>query len=214
MKNNLRFLNAFWQILTEVPGWPDAPRKLRIRRLLPIIVPVVAMGLLVLWNLAWNLPHIQAERTAHQPLLAIEQEVADLQLAVTDLHATEVTAHAAEAGQILLPEPKQLTPTLETLKQNARANAWVATFHQITGSTTPPPPETQVYFIPVRGKLTPATGNTQPFPSLLAYLEQLSTSTKWIDLMRLTLRADEQGRPSAEINLRVGCRVSNEKTPE
>jgi hypothetical protein len=214
LKNNLNFLDAFWRILTEVPGWPDAPRKLRIRRLLPIIMPVAAMGLLVLWNLAWNHPRIQEERTAHQPLLALEQEVADLQLAGPDLRATAVEARAAEVGQILLPEPTQLTPVLETLKENARSRAWVATFHQITDSTTPPPSGAQVNFLAVRGKLAPAAGNTQPFPTLLACLEQFSLSAKWIDLTRLTLRADEQGRLTAEVNLRVGCRLSHEKTPE
>lgn len=214
MKNNLKFLEGFWRILTEVPGWPDAPRKLRIRRLIPIAVPLVAMALLTLWNLAWNQPRIQAERTAHQPLLALEQEVADLQLAVTDSRATEVATRAIETGRILLQEPKQLFPILETLKNNARANAWVATFHQITGSPTAPPIEAQMCFIPVRGKLAPAAGNTLPFPSLLAYLEQLSTAAKWIDLTRLTLRADEQGRLSAEVNLRVASRVSHEKTSE
>ena len=209
MKNNFQNLgNVCWRLLTEVPGWPDAPRNLRLRRLFPIVLPVAAMILFFLWNLVWVHPRIHAARTAHQPLQALEQEVEGLQQACSDLHASESAARAATVDQMLLTEPKQLTPILEKLKASAHSRGWEATFHPITVPTTPPPPEARVYFVTTHGKLVTTASNAQPFPSLLTCLEQFSTSDQWIDLMRLTLRADEQGRPSVEIYLRAGCRVS------
>ena len=214
MKNSLQnFGRVCWRILTEVPGWPDAPRNLRIRRLLPIIAPVVAMLLLFLWNLVWVHPRIQAVRTAHQPILTLAQEVADLQLSGSDLHATETAARAAEVGRTLLTEPSQLAPALEKLKAMAHDHGWEATFHSISASAPPPAPEAAVSFVMARGKLVAAVGNTHPFPSLLTCLEQFSPSDPWIDLMRLALRADEQGQPTVEVYLRAGCRASHEKTP-
>jgi hypothetical protein len=71
-----------------------------------------------------------------------------------------------------------------------------------------------MYFLTARGKLVPAAGNTQPFVSLLTCLEQLSTSSQWIDLIRLSLRADEQGHQTVEVNLRAGCLISHEKISE
>jgi len=162
LKSNLvKFGQAIWLILTEVPGWPDAPQRLRVRRLIPLVIPVAAMALLFLWNVAWHQPRIQATRTAHQPLLALEQEVANLRLLVSDLQATELSEHAAKSARILLPEPSQLTPLLETLTAKAHARGWEATFHQMTGSATPPAPDAQIYFVSVRGKYVTAAVNTQ-----------------------------------------------------
>jgi len=214
LKNSLQnFARVCWRILTEVPGWPDAPRNLRIRRLFPIVMPVAALMLYFLWNLVWVHPRIQRVRTAHQPILALDQEVADLQLSGSDLHASKTATRAAEVGRTLLTEPSQLVPALEKLKATAHEHGWEATFHSIPGSTPPLPPEAQVSFVMARGKLVAAAGNTHPFPSLLTCLEQFSMSDPWIDLMRLALRADEQGQPTVEVYLRAGCRASHEKTP-
>ena len=69
---------ACWHFLTEVPGWPDAPKWMRWRRALPLLVPCVAILLLLLWNVALRDPQIRAERAAHQPLFSLEEEIADL----------------------------------------------------------------------------------------------------------------------------------------
>lgn len=214
MKNSLtNWFGLVWTILTEVPGWPDAPRKLRIKRLIPIALPLAVMLLLQLWSLAWKNPHIRAERIAHQPLMALEEEVTNLRLTYSEQQASETAARADNAGHILLSEPTQLSSTLEKLKEVARSFGWEATFNATAAPTPPSPTEAQIYFLPSRGKLVPIAGNAQPFSSLLAYLEKLPSSDQWIDLIRLTLRADEQGRHTVEIYLRSGCRVPNEKAP-
>ncbi len=215
MNNNVKnFGLSCWRILSEVPGWPDAPRKFQLLRLLPIVLPLAAILLLILWNLLWHQPHVRAYRTTHQRLLTLEQEIAELRLVGSDAIANEAAARAAEAGQILLPDPKQLTPALEKLTEAARTLGWQATLRPLTGAQAAPPPDAPFYFLSARGKLVPAPGNVQPFPTLLALLEQLSTSNQWIDLIRLSLRADEQGRHSVEVSLRAGCHVSHEKIPQ
>ena len=215
MKKHLKdFLRPTLRILTEIPGWPDAPRCFRVRRALPIVVPIAAIALLLLWHFAWTLPRIQREMTAQLPMQALAQEVADLQLSGTELQTIEVATRAAEANKQLLAKPSQLPATLEKLRDSARALGWQATLHPMTGSPTPLTPDARVYFLNARGKLTATTDNVQPFPTLLDCLDRLSSSAPWIDLLRLTLRADEKGRHSVEVNLRVGCLVPHEKIPE
>ncbi|MFT3780831.1 MAG: hypothetical protein QM790_02375 [Nibricoccus sp.] len=214
MKNKFKALvNPLWQILTDVPGWPDAPRKLRIKRLLPIALPVVVTLTILLWNLAWRAPQIRSVRTAHQPFIALEQEVADLRLTMSEQQATETAARAVAAGQVLLAQPNQLPSTLDRLRDLAPNFGWSAVFTPTTPPTPPSPAEAHMYFLPVKGKLSPSIENSQPFASLLAFLEKMTATDRWVDLTRLSLRADEQGKRSVELFLRIGCRVPDEKTP-
>lgn len=208
MKNKLRaiFLDC-WHVLTEVPGWPDAPRRLRLRRLLPAVVPVVAIVLLFLWNRTWYTPRIQNERTAFQPLLALENEVADLQLAGSEAKAAESAANATETANMLLSEPKQLIPALDELARSARAKGWEATFQALPTSSAALAPDALLQYVTARGKLVPSPGNAKPFGTLLVLLEQFSPPNRSIDLTRLSVRADEQGRLTAEVFLRAGCRI-------
>lgn len=208
MKNKLRqFAFDCWQVLSEVPGWPDAPRRLRMRRLLPAVVPVVAMLLLFLWSQLWTQPRIHAKRQTYQPLLALEQQVAELQLAGTEAAATETAERAAAAARMLLANPKQLVPVLDEFTRSARVQGWAATFQALPAPAAPLATETPLYFVTARGKLVPTAENTQPFASLLVLLEQFSSPNRSIDLTRLAIRADEQGRQTAEIFLRAGCRT-------
>jgi hypothetical protein len=208
LKNKFLSLGlAGWHILTEVPGWPDAPRQLRLRRLLPVVIPVAAMLLLFLWNEVWIHPRIQSARTAFQPLLALEQEVAEMRLAGSDDKATEAAARAAEAGRMLLSEPKQIIPVLNEFTRAALANGWVATFQALPAPAASHAVDTPMQFVSARGKLVPSASNAQAFASLLILLGQFSPANRSVDLTRLSIRADEQGRQTVEIFLRVGCRI-------
>jgi len=206
LKNKLRNLGlACWHILTEVPGWPDAPRQLRLRRLLPVVIPVAAMLLLFFWDQVWSHPRIQSVRTAYQPLLALEREVADLQLAGSDAKATEAASRAAEAGRMLLSEPKQIVPVLNEFTRVALASGWEATFQALPAPAHAA--DVPMSFVTARGKLVPSASNTHAFASLLVFLGQFSPPNRSVDLTRLAIRADEQGRQTAEVFLRVGCRI-------
>ncbi len=208
MKNKLhQFALDCWHILTEVPGWPDAPRRVRLRRLLPAVIPVAGMLLLFSWNHLWTQPRIRAERTVYQPLLALEKEVADLQLSGTDSGAAETASRTNEAARTLFANPKQLLPVLDEFTKTAQARGWEASFQALPAPAAPPASEAALYFVTARGKLVPSAGNAQAFSSLLGLLEQFSPPNRSIDLTRLMIRADEQGRQTAEVILRAGCRI-------
>jgi hypothetical protein len=163
------------------------------------------MIFLSLWNQVWTRPRIQSVRTQYQPLLSLEQEVADLQLGGNDDKAAEAASRAAEAGHMLLPEPKQIGILINEFTRSALTSGWEATFQALPAPA--PAADMPMSFITVRGKLVPTTGNAQAFASLLAFLSQFSPANRSVDLTRLSIRADEQGRQTAEVSLRVGCRI-------
>ena len=203
-----------WQLLTEVPGWPDAPRWMRWRRALPLVFPCVVMALLATWQSAVRDPHILAERAAHQPLSSLEEEVTSLQANCTEEHAMDMLAKSTEARKSLLNEPAELGPILKTLKKEAISRQWEANFQAGDASLENTAADAQVKYLPVRGKLSSTSANTGPFVTLLALIEGYSTTGKRIDLTRLAIRADEQGRYAVEMNLRLVCRHTNESTPQ
>jgi hypothetical protein len=196
-----------WRVLTEVPGWPDAPGLLRLRRLIPAIIPLTALLLLFVWEQTWRQPRIRAARTDFMPLLALQQEITDLQLAVSNDKAAETATLADQASHTLLDGPRHFSSILEQFARTAQTQGWEATFATPPAAPSPPDPDALMYFINARGKLVATPANQQPFASLLSLLEQFSPPERSIDLTRLSVRADEQGRQTAEILLRAGCRV-------
>jgi len=203
-----------WHLLTEVPGWPDAPRWMRWRRALPIIIPCVTILLMVIWNTAVRDPHIRAERAAHRPLFALEEEIAALRLNCSEQQAAELATKSAAVSDLLLGSPAELGPLLQTFKKEATTRNWEANFQAGDASAETPEENAQVMFLPVRGRLTSTAGNPGAFPALLALLDRYSSTGKRIDLTRLAIRADEQGRYAVELNLRLACRRIHEKTAQ
>ena len=203
-----------WNLLTEVPGWPDAPQWMRWRRALPIVAPCAAILGLVIWNAAFRDPHIRAERAAHQPLFALEEVIAALRLNCSEQQATELATKSAKVGDLLLGSPAELGPLLQTFKREATKRNWEANFQAGDASAETPDAAAQVIFLPVRGKLASSAGNPGSFPALLALLDGYSSTGKRIDLTRLAIRADEQGRYAVELNLRLACRRIHEKTAQ
>ncbi len=214
MKTKLvSFGHDCWEMLTEVPGWPDAPRQVRLRRALPIFIPCAVLLLLLTWNKFVRDPHLQGERAVHQTLLAQEKEIDALRLSVSEQRAGELSARAVQVEQQILKDPKALGPVLDGLKKQAAELHWDGSFLPSDLSTGTAAPDTQLAFIPVRAKLTSVATNLEAFSALIAILDQFSRSEKRIDLTRLAIRADEQGRYTAELNLRLVARSAHEKTP-
>ena len=219
MKTKLiNFGQNCWQMLTEVPGWPDAPKKIRLRRALPILIPCGAILLLLGWNKLVRDPHIQGERGSRQALLAQDKEIEDLLLAVSDQQAGELSTRAAAVEKEILNDPKELAPILQDLKRRSAELHWEGNFQASDLSTGASPvagaPDSQITFAPARAKLVSTPGDSAAFTSLIALLDQVSATEKRIDLTRLAIRADEQGRYTAELNLRLVARSPNEKTPQ
>lgn len=200
-------------MLTEVPGWPDAPKQVRLRRALPILIPCAAILLLLAWNTIVRDPHILGERATHQILLAQEKEIDALRLGVSEQQAGELAARAAQIERQLLKGPQELAPILEVFKKQAAERHWEGSFLASDLSTGSPTPNAEIIFIPARAKLTASSSTPEAFSGLIALLDQVSSAEKRIDLTRLWIRADEQGRYTAELNLRLVSRSPNEKTP-
>ena len=198
-------LQAIWQTLTEVPGWPDAPISVRIRRVLPITIPAVAFVLALIWNFAWVRPRVEAERAAHAGILDLVAEVEALREVSPEADAAAVAMEAQEASKSLLSDKAALPAELEKLRQLAQQHGWDATFQTVPVVPEDMPQGTLITFLQARGRLSPLAGNADPYPSLITLLERVSAGTKRIDLTRLAVRADEKGRHSVEVSLRVGC---------
>lgn len=215
MKTKLQELGQdCWQMLTEVPGWPDAPRNMRIWRAVPIILPCVLILLLWGWNGLIRDPQIQRERASHQVLLEQEKELDALRLSVSEQQAGELSARAALAGKQILNGAKDLPPLLEKFKKMANDKDWSGNFQASDLSTEAKEANTPLSFYAVRAKLSAGPGNPEAFTALVALLDEFSAAEKRIDLTRLSIRADEQGRYAAELNLRLVGRTLDEKTPQ
>ena len=215
MKNKLRpFLRSVWLLLTEVPGWSDAPLAVRLRRTVPIVLPSAGIAAVLTWNFAWQAPQIRAQRDSHAPLLALEAEIESLQLDSSEQQAVELAAQAEEASRLLLSSPTELAPLLGALKKEATDRGWDASFHPGEPVTETTGTVARISYQPVRVKLTRTAGPTESYVSLLALLERFSTSGKRIDLMRLAIRADENRWQSVEANLRLACLPLHEKTSQ
>ena len=202
-----------WLILTEVPGWPDAPAWARLRRALPVIIPCIGMLVLAVWSFGFHLPRVKAEHEAALPLVALEDEVAMLQLASSEQQVAELAERAAEVSRLLLESPDEVVTFLRGLKKEAADRGFESTFISSEGSGEPASEGGRIAYVPVRGKLVPVAGNSEPFAALLALLERFASSGKRIDLMRLAIRADEQKWHAVEMNFRLVSPVPYEKTP-
>ena len=202
-------------MLTEVPGWPDAPKKMRLRRALPILIPCGVILLLLGWNKLVRDPHIAGERASRQALLTQDKEIETLRLSVSDQQAAELSARTAQVEKEVVNDPKELGSVLEDLKRRATALHWEGNFQPSDLSTgAAKDSAAPVVFLSARAKLTSALGNPEAFASLLTLLDQVSASENRIDLTRLAIRADEQGRYTTELALRLVSRNSHEKTPQ
>ena len=215
MKTKLNnFFQDCWQTLTEVPGWPNAPRKVRLRRTLPLVVPFVLMLLILAWNKGVRDPHIQSVRQSNRGLSIEQGEIDSLGLKSSEQQAAELSAHAVQVAGLVLKEPGEIAALLQELKKDAAAGHWDGTFVATDASGAVVSPETNLIYLPVRAKLASSEKNPAAFAALLVLFEQLSTAQKRIDLTRMGIRADEQGRYTVELTLRLMSRIPNEKTPQ
>lgn len=210
----LSYVRVGWYVLTEVPGWPDAPVRVRLVRSLPILFPLFVTLCVVLWQVVYYAPSAEAEKQKLLPLITLDQEISALQVANSAQQIAELEERAEAAARLLLSNPKDLTPLLKELKAAAAKKGWDATF--LTNEATDDPAsadEAAVVFLPVRGKFKAKTVNQERFSSFLAVLEHLSSHSKRIDLTRVTIRADESRWQTVEVNFRLLCSASNAKTP-
>lgn len=204
MKNKFTsWLRTSWRILTEVPGWPDAPVSMQLRRAMPVLLPCAGMVLLLDWNLLFHAPRVREQGTALSPLLNLEAELSTLRLVSSAQQLQETADRAAAASHLLLASPADVPSFLQSLKADATRGGWDATFIPSDPANSPQPEGAVVGFVPVRAKLIPLPANEEVFASLLQFTERLSASEKRIDLIRLAVRADEHRWQLVELNFRL-----------
>ncbi len=189
---------TYWDILTEVPGWPDAPSRRRFLRFIPFLIPLLLTISLLLWRLAFDAPRHERQLDAYSPLLGLEAEVQNLRA------NTAATPESIDASSLetLLHSPDEAQPLLESLRQKIEARAWKFTY--TLGEPADPSPETPLLrSIPIRAKLTPTSKSPDSFQQLITVLPLFAQQTKRLDLMRLALRADDKGTLQADLQLRL-----------
>jgi hypothetical protein len=203
LKTKLRKLpGMLWKALTDVPGWPDAPRSQRLRRSLPILLPLLGTALLLAWKFAYAAPRHREMIAAHGPLLRLEREVAGLNLTFSEQQVTDINSRERELAQALPQDMKAVRNMLRTVEQEASGLGWDATFSVVGGAEGTGKVVGAVEEIGVRVKLRPRTANAEPFATLLSMLDLLSAESRRIGLMRLMINADEGKWQTVEVGLR------------
>jgi hypothetical protein len=206
-------LKNLWLLLTEVPGWPDAPAWARFRRTLPILLPCAGLALLEVWHFGFHAPRVRAELTELQPLFALEQEVSALSLACSERQVAELAENVASASRLLVATPEDISVALRSLKKESADRGFDSNFVSSENALEATTDDAPIAFISVRGKLAHKPIAADPFQALLALLDRLAASGKRIDLTRMAIRADEQKWRTVELNLRLVRPASHEKTP-
>jgi len=204
-----RPLATLWQALSEVPGWPDAPARVRLRRLWPLVLPLAGCLILAVWSGLIREPHRNGVRAAHAGLLTLEEETEVLRQTLSEQTATELTAAANAARALLLESPAVLQERLQAFIGDARAAGWNATFQIYAQADDGPSAEGDAPFIltPARVHLEPREGNADRYTSLVATLARLAALPGRIEITRVSVRADQPGVPVVDVNLRAACRV-------
>ena len=206
-------MRTAWRVLTEVPGWPDAPVWMRMQRAMPVLIPCMALVLLLDWSLLFQKPEVRQQRLTLAPLISLEREVETLRLLGSDAQLVEYKDRAAQASALALASPASAGTLLQQWKVDATSHGWDATFVASEVEENEAAPGALFSFLPVRGKLLPRAANDDVFGSFVTLLEGLSAASQRIDLIRLVIRADEHRWQAVELNLQLIYPLKNEKAP-
>jgi hypothetical protein len=173
---------------------------LKIKLLLPLLVPAACAAALLGWRWTVFAPEVRSEREARRPLQDLEQETARLRGEISAREAADLGRRARELAAALPQTPETLAPALEGWRKRIAAARW-------EGAFSPGEPGQGAGWAPVRLQLRPGAENDRPWASLLVILDEFSAPEAHIGLTRLAVRADEGGTYSAEASLRLACAI-------
>lgn len=212
MQINLQGIGEFsWRVLSEIPGWPDAPLSARLRRIIPIAFPcVIALGLAG-WSYGIREQQMTAMRVSQANLLALEAEVAELRMSWSEQTAGELAATAEHAAARLVHSSDEARESLQRLKTEIAAAGWEAAFQVYDPMSEADQVQELIQFTPAVARLESLPKTDAPFRGLLSVLEAFATFDKRIDVTRLAVRVDDRQRPKVELNLRIAAAFSDEK---
>ncbi|MEZ5276756.1 MAG: hypothetical protein R3F07_10290 [Opitutaceae bacterium] len=209
-----RLFRSAWHLLTDVPGWSEPPLKLRLRRLVPILLPFSASLLLVGWSILVHRPQIERTRANFAPLIALEQDTRQLREVCSDEEAMNLAEGAREAAALMLPSPEAAPGQLEEIRETVSRHQWVGVFKDYQPVTTGNPQDRGILFVPAAGKMMPERRNTRPFVTLLEFLTEFTSMKLRTDLTRLAIRVDEQSGPVVELNFRMASLPPHEEASQ
>ncbi len=199
-----------WSLLTSVPGRPSATAGARLRRALPIAVPSLGIVVLTCWQWGIAAPRTRSERAARQPLISLEHEVRGRESAPASAEARTLRERASEALGPLPRGTASLARMPQTLSARAAAAGWQATIRALGDPSEAPGRGALLAYAGFKGNLRQAPDNSRPWPTLLPFLGAFSGPDQPIDVTRLAIRADEQGRYSVEMRLSIVYVVDNQ----
>jgi len=209
-----RIFRSIWHILSDVPGWSEPPLKLRIRRLIPIALPIGLVLLMLGWSHLVRRPQVERIRAGYAPLVALDADIRRLRIECSDQQAEDLATEAEKASRMILPSAEAAPAFLRDLRHTVKGYGWVATFKDYEPVPQSTDPKEPILFVPAAGKMKPANGNRKPFPSLLKLLSHFTESINRIDLTRLAIRVDEKTGPTVEMNFRIASRPTDEKAAQ
>ncbi|RME68799.1 MAG: hypothetical protein D6781_10045 [Verrucomicrobia bacterium] len=215
MKTKLhRCLRSFWELVSEVPGWPNAPTSRRIRRTLPVALPFIGiLGVFAAQALVIE-PARDQVRLQYDELRFLDSEIVRLRESCATGEADAVFARARDERARLFAAPEAIEPWLDTLAPTIRDLGWRASFHAYDSTLNETDPGAAIAYTPALGKLQALPDNPNRVVTLSHALEKITQSNKRIDLTRLVVRADIQGRPQVEINLRIPHLLADAQTAQ
>lgn len=199
-----------WRVVSEVPGWPDAPLRARIGRILPIAVPCfLAIGAAVwIWSVRGHeRKQLQAD---HFEWLALENDVAELSLTWSEQAVHEYAALAEKAAQRLAGSAEEVRADIELIRGAIRTAGWDASFQIYEPVWESEVAKGLIMFTPAMVRLQPLPETTAKFRSLLTALETVTTFEKRIDVTRLAVRLNDRDIPEVELNLRFATAPNDE----
>lgn len=207
-------IRQVWHVLTEVPGWPDAPVGVRLRRFLPILVPGVLACALLAWRGGVRDPQIDAIRAGFAPYIELESQVAQARLSYSEQEAQALSESADAAKRKILHSPAMTAAVLASLREECLGLGWEGTFQAYDPPADAMPAETPVVFVPVSAKLAPRLGAQGAFSNLIKITERLFAHDIRVDLTRLQVKAGDAGLPGVEMNLRLALLNTDEKAAQ
>lgn len=203
-----------WHALSDVPGWPDAPARVRFRRFLPIFVPCVGIASLLAWWVLAHRPHVRSLEIKYAPAVELAREVDRLKLKWSDNETIELESRAEAASKQLLDDPEAVPALLAQIRDGCDDVGWDASLQAFDSGDEMTIEGTPIEFVPVLAKLTPRPEATDVCGSLVGILERIHSHAIWTDLTRMEVHANDDGIEVVEMNLRVGLLKDHEEAFE
>ena len=215
MPTSLQRIWAFInRAVSDVPGWPDAPKSVRFRRALPILFPAAIALLLFAVSKLAHQPHMDSVRAEHAGLLAIESELQEMRFHWSDQRAVDLEEHARAVSGRLLPSTQRVEGFLAGFVTEFESLGWEFRFQAYDVPIGDHDRRSAVAFAPALVRMKALEGNQSPLESFLKATSRLGSAGPRVDVTRLVVTVNGDREPQVEMNLRIACAVNDEEAAQ